>query len=106
MNEHHSIKPVFFFENGCIYLEAIETGVLSKFDVYTAWMLLSLQIKVSHIRATTLWNSLSYFGVLFVVMDVVRRGEGKVGRGPPWVRTSALLLAPCGGAGPPGWGDR
>ncbi|KAJ7117788.1 hypothetical protein C8R44DRAFT_791428 [Mycena epipterygia] len=47
-----------------IYLEAIETGMLSKFDVDTAWMLLSLQIKVSHIRETTLRNSLSYFGVL------------------------------------------
>ncbi|KAJ7117797.1 hypothetical protein C8R44DRAFT_879335 [Mycena epipterygia] len=46
------------------YLEAIEAGMLSKFDVDTASMLLSLQIKVSHIRQATLRNSLSRFGTL------------------------------------------
>ncbi|KAJ7117783.1 hypothetical protein C8R44DRAFT_879320 [Mycena epipterygia] len=41
------------------YLEAIEAGVLSKFDIDTAAMLYGLQIKVSHIRVTSLHNSLS-----------------------------------------------
>ncbi|KAJ7117792.1 hypothetical protein C8R44DRAFT_738667 [Mycena epipterygia] len=46
------------------YLEAIEAGVLSKSDVYTAAMLSSLQIKVSHIREASLRSSLSRFGAL------------------------------------------
>ncbi|KAJ7117798.1 hypothetical protein C8R44DRAFT_791443 [Mycena epipterygia] len=47
-----------------IYLEAIEAGMLSNFDVNTALMLLSLQIKISRIREETLRNSLSHFAVL------------------------------------------
>ncbi|KAJ7117785.1 hypothetical protein C8R44DRAFT_854556 [Mycena epipterygia] len=68
------------------YLEAVEAGMLSRLDVHTAAMLSSLQIKVSHIRATTLRNSLSYFGVLCdfqraVVYNLPRHPRGSQARG-------------------------
>ncbi|KAJ7803047.1 hypothetical protein B0H13DRAFT_1931582 [Mycena leptocephala] len=42
-----------------IYLEALETGLLSASDIDTAEMLSSLQLKVSKIRESSLHNSLS-----------------------------------------------
>ncbi|KAJ6527204.1 hypothetical protein DFH09DRAFT_1094872 [Mycena vulgaris] len=42
------------------YLEAVEAGVLSKYDVHMGGTLTSLRFKVSHIRETSLRNSLSY----------------------------------------------
>ncbi|KAJ7117781.1 hypothetical protein C8R44DRAFT_738656 [Mycena epipterygia] len=46
------------------YLEAIETGALSKSDVHITAMMTSLQIEVSHIRQVTLRNSMSRFEAL------------------------------------------
>ncbi|KAJ7117777.1 hypothetical protein C8R44DRAFT_738652 [Mycena epipterygia] len=46
------------------YLEAIETGALSKSDVHITAMMTSLQIKVSTIREASLRNSLSLCGAL------------------------------------------
>ncbi|KAJ7931650.1 hypothetical protein B0H13DRAFT_2308366 [Mycena leptocephala] len=43
-----------------IYLEALETGLLSASDVHTVEMLSTLQLKVSKIRETSLRNSLSH----------------------------------------------
>ncbi|KAJ6488084.1 hypothetical protein DFH09DRAFT_1209920 [Mycena vulgaris] len=42
------------------YFEAIESGLLLKSEVYTAGMMLSLQMKGSIIREASLRNSLSY----------------------------------------------
>ncbi|KAJ7117759.1 hypothetical protein C8R44DRAFT_738638 [Mycena epipterygia] len=46
------------------YFEAVEAGVISKSDVHIVARLSSMQIQVSHMRETTLRNSLSYFGVV------------------------------------------
>ncbi|KAJ7931657.1 hypothetical protein B0H13DRAFT_2308372 [Mycena leptocephala] len=45
-----------------IYLDALETGLLSASDIDTAEMLSTLQLKVSKIRETSLRNSLSHSG--------------------------------------------
>ncbi|KAJ7931625.1 hypothetical protein B0H13DRAFT_2308345 [Mycena leptocephala] len=47
-----------------IYLEALETGLLSASDSDTAEMLSTLQLKVSKIRETSLRNSLSHSGTV------------------------------------------
>ncbi|KAJ7931609.1 hypothetical protein B0H13DRAFT_2308332 [Mycena leptocephala] len=47
-----------------IYLEALETGLLSASDIDTAEMLSTLQLKVSKIREASLRNSLSHSGTL------------------------------------------
>ncbi|KAJ7931664.1 hypothetical protein B0H13DRAFT_2524510 [Mycena leptocephala] len=47
-----------------IYLEALETGLLSTSDINTAEMLSLLQLKVSQIREASLRNSLSHSGTL------------------------------------------
>ncbi|KAJ7931624.1 hypothetical protein B0H13DRAFT_1857609 [Mycena leptocephala] len=47
-----------------IYLEALETGLLSASDSDTAEMLSSLQLKVSKIRESSLRNALSHSGAL------------------------------------------
>ncbi|KAJ7815001.1 hypothetical protein B0H13DRAFT_2381351 [Mycena leptocephala] len=47
-----------------IYLEALETGLLSASDIDTVEMLSTLQLKVSKIREASLRNSLSHSGTL------------------------------------------
>ncbi|KAJ6527245.1 hypothetical protein DFH09DRAFT_1094910 [Mycena vulgaris] len=42
------------------YLEGVEAGVLSKYDVHMGGTLTSFQLKVLHIREPSLRNSLSY----------------------------------------------
>ncbi|KAJ7931638.1 hypothetical protein B0H13DRAFT_2263456, partial [Mycena leptocephala] len=47
-----------------IYLDALETGLLSTSDIDTAEMVSILQLKVSKIREVSLRNSLSHSGTL------------------------------------------
>ncbi|KAJ7917575.1 hypothetical protein B0H13DRAFT_1870240 [Mycena leptocephala] len=47
-----------------IYLDALETGLLSASDIDTAELLSTLQLKVSKIREASLRNSLSHSGTL------------------------------------------
>ncbi|KAJ7803044.1 hypothetical protein B0H13DRAFT_2389249 [Mycena leptocephala] len=47
-----------------LYLEALETGLLSPSDIDTAKMLSTLQLKVSRVREASLRNSLSHTGTL------------------------------------------
>ncbi|KAJ7819010.1 hypothetical protein B0H13DRAFT_1921945 [Mycena leptocephala] len=59
---HASSSPPSRVEK--IYLEALETGLLSASDIDTAEMLSTLQLKVSKIREASLRNSLSHSGTL------------------------------------------